>query len=285
MLQVLPPQLFAILSGLVEDRLGLHYGPEDVGLFSDKIIARAGEAGFESLLDYYYFLRYDPGGAVEMGLLADALVVGETYFFRELPTLRAAVSHVLSPAIERRGRARVWSAACATGEEPFSLAMLLVEAGLASRCEIVATDLSARSIARARQGVYGARSLRSLPPAGLPPGWTPGLEAVVAESLLRTDAGATVAPSIASIVTFHQSNLLDAAASAALGKFDLVLCRNVLIYFADATVMRTVAVLAAALEDAGSLLVGASESLLRFGTMLHCTERDGAFFYSRKVGA
>ena len=120
----LSPQLFAIFSALVEDELGIHYAPEDAPTFADKLAERAAEAGFESILDYYYFLRYDPGAALELHALADALVVGETYFFRELEPARAAVEQVLVPAVERRGRARVWSAACATGEEPLSIAML-----------------------------------------------------------------------------------------------------------------------------------------------------------------
>lgn len=283
MAATLTPQLFSILSTLVEEKLGLHYGAEDQTLFEDKIVARAGEAGFESLLDYYYFLRYDAAGVAEMSLLADALVVGETYFFRELSSLRAAIAHVIAPAVARKGRARIWSAACATGEEPLSLAMLLVEAGLSSRCEIIASDVSARAIARAQRGAYGARALRMVPPAVPPAGWTAGIDAIAEASLLRHDGVATIAPSIASLIAYRQLNLLDADAVRALGAFDLVLCRNVLIYFADATVVRVVGSLAAAVDERGALLVGASESLLRFGTMLQCTERDGAFLYMKKA--
>ena len=277
----LSPQLFAIFSALVEDTLGIHYTPDDAPLFAEKLAARAREAGFESLLDYYYFLRYDAGAATELAGLADALVVGETYFFRELEPARAAIEQVLVPAVRKRDRARVWSAACATGEEPLSIAMLLEEAGIASRTEIVATDVSQRALARARDGLYRSRSLRTLPPAPPPLGWTPALGAIAARALTPDPSGVRVARPLVAAIDYRQINLLDHAAIAALGQFDLVFCRNVLIYFADRTVVHVLAGLAGALADEGRLLIGASESLLRFGTAFRCEERGGAFLYAR----
>lgn len=279
----LSPQLFAILSALVEDRLGIHYSLEDVEVFSDKITTRAREAAFESILDYYYFLRYDPSAAAELEALAEALVVGETYFFRDLEAVRAGVEHVLLPAVQKRGRARVWSAACATGEEPLSIAMLLEEAGIADRTAIVATDVSSRALAHARAGQYAARSLRALPPAPPPAGWTRSLEAIAASAIAREASRARVSQAVVASVDYRQLNLMDGEAIAALGTFDLVLCRNVLIYFSDRTVMRVVASLSGALSEDGRLLVGSSESLLRFGTALHCEERSGAFFYAKRA--
>lgn len=277
----LPPALFAILAGLVESRLGIACNPDDPAPFSEKVTARATEAGFESVLDYYYFLRFDPGGSAELDVLADSLVVGETYFFRELGAARAGVEQALVPAVARNGRARVWCAACATGEEPLSVAMLLAEAGVADRCEIIATDVSARHIGRAREGHYKGRSLRALPPAPTSPGWTTKLAAIADESMVRDSAGARIAPALLAKIDYRQGNLLDAAAVSDLGKFDLVLCRNVLIYFGDDTIVRVVSSLAGALAPEGALLIGAAESLLRFGTALHCEERGGAFFYTR----
>jgi chemotaxis protein methyltransferase CheR len=281
----LSPALFTILSTLVEDRLGLHFNQDDRELFAAKVAARAREAGFESGLDYYYFLRYDPGANVELDALADALVVGETYFFRELDALRASTTHVVAPIIASRGTARIWSAGCATGEEPLSLAMVLEEAGLLDRCRIIATDISTRALSKAREGSYGTRSLRVLPPNSPPAGFTERLGAIAERSLVREGASrAQVARSLTHVVDFRQLNLIDDAAVAALGSFDLVLCRNVLIYFADATVKRVVSSFAKALRADGRLLIGASESLLRFGTVLQCEERGGTFFYGRGAG-
>jgi chemotaxis protein methyltransferase CheR len=281
MSKLLSPQLFAILSALVEERLGIHYGAADLDLFSDKVGTRALEAGFDSALDYYYFLRYDAAAASELDALADALVVCETYFFRELEALRAGVTQVLLPAVEKRGRARIWSAACATGEEPVTVSILLEEAGIRDRTEVVATDVSARAIAGAREGMYNSRSLRGLLPSSPPPGFTDVLRELSAVTILRNGKRAQVAGSVVAGIDYKQLNLLDDGAVAALGTFDLVLCRNVLIYFGDATVKRVVGTLSRAMRDDGRLIIGTSESLLRYGTMLRCEERGGAFLYAK----
>jgi chemotaxis protein methyltransferase CheR len=144
------PALFAILRALVEDRSGLHYGAAEREIFFERVGARAAEAGFDSLLDYYYFLRYDPGAGAEMRALTDALVVNETFFFRELDALRVVVAHLIAPAVRRGLRPRIWSAACSTGEEPLTLAMLLADEGLLHDVDIVASDISERVLARAR---------------------------------------------------------------------------------------------------------------------------------------
>ncbi|MDI1444303.1 protein-glutamate O-methyltransferase CheR [Polyangium sp. 6x1] len=269
------PQVFAILGALIEEKLGIHYGPLDKDLLGDKVATRAVEAGFDSLLDYYYYLRYDPAGPAELDALAEVLVVGETYLFRELDQLEALVRDVLAPraAASRAGRLRVWSAACATGEEPYSIAMLLADRGLLDRVEIVASDVSMRALATARVGEYGPRALRSqvkVPPCARAFLQKSGERIVVSEEIRRA-------------VDFRRVNLLDGNAIGKLGLFDAIVCRNVLIYFQDATARRVIDALTGALVPSGTLLVGVSESLLRLGTALQCEERGGAFVY-RKAG-
>ena len=105
------PSLFAILSALIEGRAGLHYGPEERDLFLERASARASEAGFESLLDYYYYLRYDDAAAPEFEKLIDALVVNETFFFRELQPLKMLVHRLVAPMVATGRRPRIWSAA------------------------------------------------------------------------------------------------------------------------------------------------------------------------------
>ena len=265
------PQLFAILSALIEERTGIHYSLEDKDLLGDKLSSRAAEAGFDSLLDYYYVLRYDPASQTEFDALIDALVVGETYFFRELPALQVLAAEFLAQACAS-GRARVWSAACATGEEPLTLAMLLAEQNLLDRVEIVASDISLRSLDRARAGIYGRRAVRDAPPPQLVLRW------------LREAGGRwETPPDLRQSVTFRRVNLTDDAQVSALGSFNAILCRNVLIYYSEATARQVVERLARALVPGGILLVGVSESLLRFSTTLACEEHRGVFVY-RKPG-
>ena len=148
--------------------------------------------------------------------------------------------------------------------------MLLDEAGLLGRVRIVASDISERVLARAREGQFSPRSLRALP-AGVEGRW-----------ITRVGDRVEVRPSLARAIDWRRVNLLDSEAVSALGRFHAVLARNVLIYFADDTIRRVVSGLSDALLPGGLLLVGAAESLLRYGTSLACEEHGGAFFY-RKV--
>lgn len=266
------PQVFAIFSALITEKVGIHYDLADRELLGDKIAARALEAGFVSLLDYYYYLRYDPGGAAETDALIDALVVGETYFFREMAPLEVAVAEVVAPSVAAGARPRIWSAACATGEEPLTIAMLLARQGILDQVEIVATDVSERALWRARAGCFGPRSIRSHAP---PPPYA-------ARWITQAAGGVAVSAELRRAVEWRRLNLLDEAGIASLGRFDVIVCRNVLIYFHDNTARRVVGCLAGALRQGGVLLVGVSESLLRLGTALCCEERGGAFVY-RKV--
>jgi chemotaxis protein methyltransferase CheR len=267
------PQLFVLFSALVEEASGMLYGPQDQDLFGSKLADHAVDLGFNSLLDYYYRLRYDDADGSEKRRLIEALLVHETYFFRELPPLVELVDHHLLPIVKQRGRARVWSAACASGEEPFTVAMLLDDRGILDQVEIVATDLSAAVLARAIGGQHSRRALRDGHPVAL-----------ASRYLEAGGQGVSVTPRIQQSVRFQQLNLVDQAAITKLGHFDVILCRNVLIYFRDERVHSVVERLAASLKPDGLLAVGVSESLLRFGTTLTCEERGGSFFYRKATG-
>jgi chemotaxis protein methyltransferase CheR len=261
-------QVVTLFAMWIEERIGLHYAAPDRTIFATKLQVKAEEEGFESLLDYYYALRYDDPRSHRLQALVDALIVGETYFFREQPALDRIVEQVAERASGGR-RTRIWSAACATGEEPLSVVVLLARASLLDHVDIVASDVSERQLARARRGEHTRRALRACPD-GMPP-W------------LQACAGrAVVEAGLRARVRWLRVNLIEAEAVAALGRFDIILCRNVLIYFEEATVRRVVANLSAALAPDGILLIGASESLLRLGTLLTCTERGGAFLYHRE---
>lgn len=267
----LSPQVFAILSALIEERTGLHYDVSERELLAERVSGRATERGFESLLDYYYFLRYDAAAEAELALLAEALVVNETYFFRELAPLKVLVEDIVPRLLARGSKPRIWCAACSTGEEPLTLAMLLDEAGLLDQVTIVASDLSARVLAHAQAGVYRRRSLRALPPG------------VVGRWLEGDEDGMRVAPHIKRAVTWQRINLVDEPRASELGPFDVIICRNVLIYFRDQTIEKVVDGLWQRLTPDGQLLVGASESLLRFKVAFACEELRGVFFYRKQL--
>jgi chemotaxis protein methyltransferase CheR len=268
----LPPPVFMILRTLIEERFGMRYAPEDAPILAAKVTPLALELGLASLLDYYYHLRYDESGD-EMDRLADALVVNESFFFREHAQLRVLCDEVIAPRIAAGARARIWSAACASGEEPCTIAMMLASRGLLDSVDIVATDISRIALDRARRGELGVRSVRDVPEP-----------AVAARFLERTDRGVKVSRDIVDRIRFERANLLDPSTTEALGSFDVILCRNVLIYFSDVTVQRVMRHLSDRLVDGGVLAVAATESLMRWGGSLVCEERSGSFFY-RKASA
>jgi chemotaxis protein methyltransferase CheR len=266
----LTPQVFSILSGLVEERAGICYSASEKDIFGMKVSDRALEAGFDSLLDYYYYLRYDAGSAAEFAALIDALVVNETFFFRELEPLRLLANAVIAPLVQQTGRARVWCAACSTGEEPLALAMLLAEQHILDKVEIVATDICPRVLERAQLGSYGAATLRRAP---MPPFARPHIE--------LHENGGTVSQRLVQAIRFRQLNLVEASEIAAIGPVDVVLCRNVLIYFRERVTRQVLQGIYGILNPGGVLCVGVSESLIRFDTSFVCEERGGVFLYRK----
>jgi chemotaxis protein methyltransferase CheR len=266
----LTPPLFAILSSLIEERVGLCYTLQDQELLAAKLSPRVLELGFGSFLDYYHYLRYDPESEREFAGMVNALVVNETYFFREFVPLSVMVTDFIAPLVQAGGRPRVWCAACSTGEEPLTLAMLLAQHGLLGKVELLATDISSSALARARSGEFGRRSLRQVPAPHLAARWL-----TVGERSIKID------PALIETIRWKQLNLIDASAIEALGPLDWILCRNVLIYFRDTTAAQVVNQMSQRLRPGGVLLVGVSESLLRFGSGLICEEHAGVFSYRK----
>src|SRR5262245_28940498 len=164
MMSAYTPQLHAILSALIEERSGIYFGIAETEILAGKITAHAVQQGFDSLLDYYYFLRYDDRDLAAMRALTDALIVTETYFFRELDQLELIAGDLIPLLLGAGKTPRILIAGGATGEEPLSLSMLLEARGLLDRVHIVATDLSSTMVERAQSGRFRRRALRAPPP-------------------------------------------------------------------------------------------------------------------------
>lgn len=267
----LTPAVFSILSGLIDEKLGLQYTLLDREILQDKVSIRAIEAGYDSLLDYYYFLRYDDADGKELNELAEVLVVNETYFFREWPAIEVLVTNVIAPLCAKGQRPRIWSAACSTGEEPLSLAMLLDHHQLLDQVDIVASDISQRVLGKPLKGVYGKRSVRTEPPQHL-----------VEKYLTPTALGFEVQRALVEKIEWKQLNLLEDETYLNCGTFDVILCRNVLIYFSDSTVRKVLDYFSKVINNNGFLFVGVSESLLRYGNSFIGEERNGSFVYRKE---
>ncbi|VTT98765.1 chemotaxis protein : MCP methyltransferase, CheR-type, SAM-binding domain, C-terminal OS=Gemmatimonadetes bacterium KBS708 GN=J421_5913 PE=4 SV=1: CheR_N: CheR [Gemmataceae bacterium] len=266
----LPVGVFVLLRDLIRDRIGVSFDDDKRDLLASKLADRLGDLGLKSFLDYFYLLRYGTGAEAEWPRLTDALSVQETYFWREFDQVRALVEVLVPQHVAAgRGPVRVWSAACATGEEPLSIAMALAEAGWFRRAEIevVASDVSPAALEKARSGVYRERSFRALPPALREKYFEP------------VSGGWRVDPDLHARVRFVAANLLEPADTAPLACSPFVFCRNVFIYFSTATVARVVQHFAERMPRPGYLFPGVSESLLRATTAFQLEEVGSAFVY------
>jgi len=267
---------FTLLRDLIAQRTGSYFSDDKRDLLADKLTDLLAALGMTSYLDYYYLLRYDAEAERHWGALADRLAVPETYFWRQPDQIRALADVVAPQLFAMRPTAplRIWSAACCSGEEPISLLIALAEAGLLDRrrVSIVASDASEAMLERARRGVYGERSFRSLP-------------ADLRDRYFRREAaGWRVDPRVHEQIRWTKANLVDDAAVRELATADVVFCRNVLIYFSDDAVARVARSIAGGMPDHGYLFLGASESLTRLATEFELAELGGAFVYVKAAG-
>jgi chemotaxis protein methyltransferase CheR len=277
------PQLradeYRLLRDLVSERLGIWFGPEARGSLERRLRERLLVRGLSSYGDYFQLLKYSPLAAEEWEEAAELLTTHETYFFREDYQLRAFRNELL-PMLARSARLekrlRVWSAGCSTGEEAYTIAMLVHEAGLFDpgdgwEVRVYGSDLSKRCIAAARRGVYSGSSFRTTTEAAkrswfepVPAGAQPG-----APDLL------SVAPRVRALCHFGQMNLLDEERTQLVGRCDVIFCRNVLLYFDVGARRRVIDIFYERLAPGGVLLLGHAESLLNVSTafeLLHLTE-------------
>lgn len=272
-----PEGVPALLRDLIHDRTGIYFEPANFDTLLDKLHDRAMHHGCQSYLDYYYILKYEERGPDEWLRVMDAFSVQETYFWRELGQITALTNTVLPQWFTTTAqRLRIWSAACATGEEPCSIVMALLEAGLGHLpVEVCASDASEAALAKARRGVFRERSFRALP-------------AELQEKYFRrVSDGWQIVPDVLRRVTFQRANLIAPAESGALADAPVIFCRNVFIYFSPDAIRRTLSVFAGRMPTGGHLFVGASESLLKLTTDFELREIDNAFVYlrTRKDGA
>jgi chemotaxis protein methyltransferase CheR len=238
------------LLALVAQQSGMVFAPNR-RLEADAGIARAMKrAGAEDVDAYLELVR---GDGIGLDGLVDELTVGETHFMRDPDQLELVRREVFPALKERRGAAaRVWSAGCATGEEAYSLAILLAEEGMSDGAVVLGTDLSTVSLAKARAGSYSDYSMRDVGTAFL-------------EDYFRRVRGCRVlVDRIRSMVRFERLNLVgsDDYAAAGASAMDLILCRNVLIYFGHEKVGRIAARLYDCLAEGGVLLTAGADPIL-----------------------
>jgi len=271
---------FRLVRDLVHSHCGLFFDTDAKFLLEKRLARRLEQHQLPSFKEYYHFLKYSRGREQELSDIMDVLTTNETYFFREEFQLNAFVGELLpelKAVKEKRGdrTLRIWSAGCSTGEEPYTIAMLILETGAFKnwKIEIVGTDISHRVLQQARKGLYGKSSFRTTSP----------------ERILRffhqQDVLYRINDEVRGLVTISHLNLLDENRMILLGKMDIIFCRNVIIYFDQAVKRLVIESFYRSLREGGFLLLGHSESLLNTTTAFALKHLKSDMVYQKSVSA
>jgi len=269
---------FRMFSQLLREHCGLNFVADTRFLLEKRIERRMRQRSITSHAAYHYALRSESRSTGELAELVDEVTTNETYFFRERRQLRALVEEIFPELLLQRrersgGPIAVWSAGCASGEEPYSIVILAREAGLdpASDLRVYASDISRRMLQRARQGLYREASFRET-------------EAPLRRSYFEEKDGRwRISDEIKKCVDFIHLNLLDRSKLALLGTMDVILCRNVVIYFDTACKRRVIESFEQKLRPGGHLLLGHSESLINLSTSLELRHLKSDLVYRKPL--
>lgn len=269
---------FRLFRDFVYEYCGIFFREEVKYLLERRLNVRLREHALDSFNEYYRYLRYSPSRSRELEEIVELLTTNETYFFREEYQLKAFSEEILPEIIkERTGskRLRIWSAGCSTGEEAYTIAILLCESSELNdwNVEIFANDISRKVIQRARKGVYGKSSFRSIGDA-------------FHSKYFRSQGGNyIVSDELRSLVSFGQLNLLDDEMLQLIGRVDVIFCRNVLIYFDKSARLRVLRTFYDKLNGHGYLLLGHSESLMNVSTDFELVHLKNDLVYRKPVVA
>lgn len=273
-LKPLTPGEFAKLRDYLYRKTGLYFAEQKMYYVERRVAERMEQTGHTDFRSYFAWLRFDPRGT-EFQHLVNVLTVNETYFFREYPQLKCFAEEVLPEFVRRKAhgtpRLRVWCAGCATGEEAYTLAIILDEmtCGLEPpvEWEVHATDINTRSLEHARRGEYGERAVRLVPEPYLNRYFT-----------VRGDRY-RVCDKLRARIRFFQLNLADCTAMRQMQGFDAIFCRNVLIYFDDQSRREVALAFYDSLVEGGCVFLGHSESMSRITSVFKLKKLKNGFVY------
>jgi len=270
----LPDDVFRLLRDQIYKRTGMWFADSSKYLLQKRLSPRARELNFDSFQKYFYFLQYDPRAESEFDQIYDLVTTNETYFFREPAQLTAFVDEIVPDILSKKPikKVRVWSAGCSSGEEPYSIAILLQEAGWYERAafEIFASDINQQVLQKARRGQYRESAFRST-------------EASLRDRYFTREADTSwkIKDEVRNRVSFGRLNLYDEARVSLLGHLDIIFCRNVIIYFDDSSKRVVVTNFYNRLIDGGYLLLGHSESLISLSTQFKLRHLKNDMVYQK----
>ena len=274
--EALSPEAFRRLCEFLYRRTGMVFTEAKRYFVERRVHDRMAATGSATFDSYFARLRSDVRGEVEQ--FVNAFTVNETYFYREDHQLRCLSSDLLPERVSHRRRGdavRIWSAPCSTGEEPYSVAIWLLENWPdvdAYDVEIVGSDIDTRALAAAREGVFGRRALMRLTP-----------ELIARYFTVLDEERWSILEDLRQSVRFTTVNLVDPADTRAHGRFDVIFCRNVLIYFDEASRRLAAENLFENLAPGGFICLGHSESMSRISPLFEVARYADAIVYRRPL--
>jgi len=255
----LEADVFRLIRDFIRDHCGIYFDDDSRYLLEKRLSRRVRTLHFNTFREYYRYLLYHIKRDEELASIIDILTVNETYFFREQNQLRTFSEEILPELRETnkdKRRLRIWSAGCSTGEEPYTIAMLVLEKGYFHgwNIEIFGSDINQKVLQVARSGIYRKNSFRTTEPYFF--------RKYFREEIISS----RIADSVKQYVNFSHLNLLDPFKVKLVGSMDLIFCRNVLIYFDNPSRRKVIGMFYERLVDGGYLLLGHAESLINIST-------------------
>lgn len=260
-----PPQMtlqdFLALRDFIYGKTGIFFTESKQYFLENRLNRRLTDLNLPAYRDYLSLIQ-GPSGREELKKLFIEITTNETSFWRNPPQIEAFQRIVLPDAValaksKGSNRLRIWSAACSSGEEPYTLAMVCQEAKdtllKGMQVEITATDISEKVLGQARDAIYGSYTLRNLTP-----------DQIKQHFISNGPENFEIKPELKRLVTFQNFNLVDYASYRNLGTFEVIFCRNVLIYFDESVKIKVIKGFHEQLQPKGFLLVGHSESIHSF---------------------
>jgi chemotaxis protein methyltransferase CheR len=266
---------FRSLRDLIAEKSGIYFDLGKRESLKDNLLERMEDCGLSSFADYFNLLS-SPAGTKEFDHLLNLITIPETYFFRDRAQFSALERFVIPEIVKKKSypgaSLRIWSAGCSTGEEPYTIAMILAVAMVDRPIQILATDVSHHALKAAREGVYTARSVRDMPQEYLNRFFT------------KNGDHYLLAESIKQMVEFRYFNLVsEPYPLTEMSGWDIIFCRNVTIYFQAEATRKVIHNFYLSLREGGYLFAGYSESLRYISDEFNTVHMEGAFFYQKGV--
>ena len=266
---------FKLIRDVIYNHSGIYISDDYQGIFMRRLERRLLRLSMDSFHEYYYYLKYTPNNEEEYRHLMDVITIKETYFFREIDQIRTLVNEIIPEFRKKKPGEpiKIWSAGCSTGEEPYTIAMLCLEKGYHlgdSRVEIYANDISQEAIQKAKGGIYRQTSFRATDQAYLYKFFTP-----------QQDGAYMIKDEVKEQLNFFCINLMEKNRLTFLPTFDVIFCRNVIIYFDDDSKRTVIENFHRKLYPQSYLFLGHSESLINFTHLFKLRHFEHSLVYQK----